>query len=93
MSNEIKNIEEIENINEEEVMKTETKQGLGTKIVGWGKKNGKKILTGVGVVAVGLLGYALGKKSTGEDEDYFNDDAEFEDLEDNFEDVDSEQEI
>ena len=89
MNKEIKNVEEIENVTEEEVMETETKQGFGSKIVGWGKKNGKRVLTGVGIVAVGLLGYALGKKSAGEDEDYDYED-DFEAIEADFEEVDPE---
>lgn len=78
MKKEMNNIEEIEVI-EEEVMETETKQKFGSKIVGFGKKHGRKIMTGVAVAAVGLLGYALGqKKSDGEDEEYFEEDTDFE---------------
>lgn len=76
MSKEIKKVEEIEEVTEEEVVETETKKGFGSKIVGFGKKHGKKIVTGVAVVVVGMLAYALGKKSHGEDEDYFEDDEE-----------------
>ena len=89
MSKEIKNIEEIENVTEEEVMETETKQGIGSKIVGFGKKHGKKIVTGVAVAAVGLLAYALGKKSGGEEQCYFEDD-DFESFESDSEESDSE---
>ena len=76
MSKEIKKVEEIEEVTEEEVVETETKKGFGSKIVSFGKKHGKKIVTGVAVVVVGMLAYALGKKSHGEDEDYFEDDEE-----------------
>ena len=76
MSKEIKKVEEIEEVTEEEVVETETKKSLGSKIVDFGKKHGKKIVTGVAVVVVGMLAYALGKKSHGEDEDYFEDDEE-----------------
>lgn len=78
MSKEIKKVEEIEEVAEEEVVETETKKGFGSKIVGFGKKHGKKIVTGVAVAAVGMLGYVLGKKSQveDEDEDYFEDDEE-----------------
>ena len=76
MSKEINKVEEIEEVAEEEVVETETKKGFGSKIVSFGKKHGKKIVTGVAVVVVGMLAYALGKKSHGEDEDYFEDDEE-----------------
>ena len=76
MSKEIKKVEEIEEVAEEEVVETETKTSFGSKIVGFGKKHGKKIVTGVAVAAVGMLGYVLGKKSQVEDEDYFEDDEE-----------------
>ena len=76
MSKKTNKVEEIEEVTEEEVMETETKKGFGSKIVGFGKKHGKKIVTGVAVAAVGMLGYALGKKTHGEDEDYFEGDEE-----------------
>lgn len=78
MKKELNNIEEIETVVEEEVMETETKQKFGSKIVGFGKKHGKKIVTGVVVAAVGLVGYALGqKKSDCEEEEYFDEEADF----------------
>ena len=76
MSKEVNKVEEIEEVTEEEVVETETKQGFGSKIVGFGKKHGKKIVTGVAVVAAGILGYALGQKSSGEEDDYLEDDEE-----------------
>ena len=90
MSKEVNKVEEIEEVAEEEVVETETKQGFGSKIVGFGKKHGKKIVTGVTVVAVGILGYALGKKTNGEDEgdDYLEDDEELDHVE--FDEVDPE---
>ena len=76
MSKEINKVEEIEEVTEEEVVETETKKGFGSKIVGFGKKHGKKIVTGVAVAAVGMLGYALGKKTHGEDDDFTEDDED-----------------
>ena len=74
MPKEINKVEEIEEVAEEEVVETETKKSFGSKIVDFGKKHGKKIVTGVAVAAVGVLGYALGKKTHGEDEDFTEDD-------------------
>ena len=65
MSKEIINNEVIENVNEEEVMETETKQKFGTKFVAGVKKHGKKVVAGAAVIGVGLLGYVLGQKSAG----------------------------
>ena len=76
MSKEINKVEEIEEVAEEEVVETETKKSFGSKIVDFGKKHGKKIVTGVAVAAVGVLGYALGKKTHGEDEDFTEDDED-----------------
>ena len=90
MSKEVNKVEEIEEVTEEEVVETETEQGFGSKIVDFGKKHGKKIVTGVAVAAVGMLGYALGKKTNGEDEgdDYLEDDEESDCVE--FDEVDPE---
>lgn len=60
----------------EEIEVTETKKGFFTKCKNWVKTNGKKIAAGAAVIGVGALGYALGKKSSG-NEDNFN----YEDLE------------
>lgn len=68
------NVVEIEAMESEE-METEKVTFL-TKAKTFAKNNGKKILTGVGVVAVGLLGYAVGKGATNADFDY--DDEELE---------------
>ena len=76
MSKEINKAEAIEEVAEEEVVETETKKGFGSKIVSFGKKHGKKIVTGVAVAAAGVLGYALGKKAHGEDDDFTEDDDE-----------------
>ncbi|MBS7363027.1 MAG: hypothetical protein KIH03_04380 [Paludibacteraceae bacterium] len=76
MSKEINKVEEIEEVTEEEVVETETKKGFVSKIVGFGKKHGKKIVTGVAVAAVGMLGYALGKKTHGEEDDFTEDDED-----------------
>lgn len=81
-----KKVEEIEVMNEEEVMETETKEKFGAKIVGGAKKHGKKILGIVGAGALAVLAYGLGKKSAGYDcDDYEEDEIDFEDV--NFEDV------
>lgn len=91
MSKEIKNIEENENVNEEAVEMTETKQTIGSKIVGGAKKHGKKILGIVGVGAAMVLAYALGKKSAGECDGCFEEDvAGPEDFDVEFEEVDPE---
>ena len=76
MSKEINKVEEIEEVTEEEVVETETKKSFCSKIVDFGKKHGKKIVTGVAVAAVGVLGYALGKKTHGEDDDFTEDDED-----------------
>ena len=86
MSKEINKVEEIEEVAEEEVVETETKKGFGSKIVSFGKKHGKKIVTGVAVAAVGMLGYALGKKTHGEDDDFTEDDEDLDCVE--FDEVD-----
>ena len=86
MSKEINKVEEIEEVTEEEVVETETKKGFGSKIVGFGKKHGKKIVTGVAVAAVGMLGYVLGKKTHGEDDDFTEDDEDLDCVE--FDEVD-----
>lgn len=86
MSKEINKVEEIEEVTEEEVVETETKKSLGSKIVDFGKKHGKKIVTGVAVAAVGMLGYALGKKTHGEDDDFTEDDEDLDCVE--FDEVD-----
>ena len=86
MSKEINKVEEIEEVAEEEVVETETKKSFGSKIVDFGKKHGKKIVTGVAVAAVGVLGYALGKKTHGEDEDFTEDDEDLDCVE--FDEVD-----
>ena len=90
MSKEINKVEEIEEVTEEEVVETETKKGFGSKIVDFGKKHGKKIVTGVAVAAVGVLGYALGKKTHGEDDDFTEDDEDLDCVE--FDEVDPEDE-
>ena len=86
MSKQINKVEEIEEITEAEVVETETKHGSGSKIVGFGKKHGKKIVTGVAVAAAGMLGYVLGKKTHGEDDDFTEDDEDLDCVE--FDEVD-----
>ena len=70
------NVVEIEAMESEE-METEKVTFL-TKAKTFAKANGKKILTGVGVVAVGLLGYAVGKGASGTDFDYDDEELELE---------------
>lgn len=61
-------IEEGETIEET----TETKEGFLTKAKGFVKRNGKKIAVGaVGIVGLGLA-YAMGKKSSEETEDHYD---------------------
>ena len=55
----------------EEVKESKVKKVL-TKGVDLAKKHGKKIGTGVAIGAVGLVGYALGKKSSDCDEDDYD---------------------
>ena len=86
MSKEINKVEEIEEVTEEEVVETETKKSFGSKIVDFGKKHGKKIVTGVAVAAVGVLGYAVGKRTEGEDDDFTEDDEDLDCVE--FDEVD-----
>ena len=85
MKKELNNIEEIEVMNEEEVMETETKRTFGSKIKGAVEKTPKWIKTTVKTLVGGALLYGtyyLGKKSAGgEDCDEFDEDAiDFEDV-------------
>lgn len=80
MSNKIEN----ENINEEKIfdedlefkdeekteLVVEKKQNLLSKVVSGVKKHGKKIAVGTAVAAVGIIGYALLKRSGGSDTDF-----------------------
>jgi hypothetical protein len=79
-------VEEIEVMNEEEVMETETKETAWTKFKGGAKKHGKKVLGILGAGVAVAVAYGLGKKSAGCDcGDYEDDAIDFEDV--NFEDV------
>lgn len=77
--------EKIEVVNEvTEVEETEeTKRNALSKPIGWIKRNGKKIVTGVAVGAGLVLAYGLGKKSAGG-----SDDSVDEETDDNAVDVD-----
>lgn len=59
---------ENEEIEEVEIMEEECvqKEGLGSKIKAGFKKHGKKIVAGAALLACGIVGYALGKKSNEE---------------------------
>lgn len=63
--------ETVEVMEEEEVKESKFKNALN-KGLDFTKKHGKKIVTGVAVGAVGLVGYALGKKNS-DDDDYYDD--------------------
>ena len=64
----------------EEIEETKTKKNIFSRGVNWVKTNGKKIAAGAAVIGVGVLGYALGKKSSGDEVDY--DYEELENIED-----------
>lgn len=68
-----KNVVDVE-VEEEEMEMTE-KKGLVSKVVEFGKKHGKKLAIGAGVLAVGLLGYKLGhgSENDGDSVDYLED--------------------
>lgn len=46
-----------------------------SKIVSFFKKHGKKIAAGAAVVAAGVIGVVIGKKTSGETDEYYDDDA------------------
>lgn len=58
--------EKVEVVNE---VIEETKRNALSKPIGWIKRNGKKIVTGVAVGAGLVLAYGLGKKSAGGSDD------------------------
>lgn len=69
--NENKNNEVIEEVETVEEI-TETKEGFLTKAKSFVKRNGKKIAIGaVGIVGLGLA-YTMGKKSSDETEDHYD---------------------
>lgn len=74
MKNKETMIEEVKDVNEvveqEEVVES---KGFLTKVRGAVKKHGKKVVTGVAIGAVGLIGYALGKGLKGSDDSEEND--------------------
>lgn len=71
-------VEETEVIDFEEAVEEKESTGFISKTKTFMKKNGKKILTGVGVAAVGLIGVVVGK-GLGHSESY--DEFEEEDYE------------
>lgn len=79
---ELKNVNGMETQEEQEVVK----EGFGSKVFGWGKKHGKKILGGIALGVVGAVGYALGAKSK-DDGCYYEDDAIDNAFDPTFEDV------
>ena len=64
-----------EEIETEEMVKESKLKKFGSKVVGGVKKHGKKALTVVGVGAVGLACYALGKNSKKEDYDDYDEET------------------
>ena len=74
--NEEKNENEvIEEVTETVEVENETKEKFLPKALGWVKRNGKKVVTGVAVTAGLGLAYALGKKSGGSD-DYMDEESD-----------------
>ena len=67
---------------EEVVTEEPEKKGFGAKAVAGIKKHGKKIVAGVTLATVGIIGYALGHKSKNEGSDYELDDLDDYELED-----------
>lgn len=61
MSEENKNLNEVEDVLEEEVLEEETKLEKAKTGI---KKHGKTIGMIVGAVTLGIIGYALGKRSS-----------------------------
>lgn len=67
---------EIENEEVDVTMNEIEKMGFMKKAVATVKKHGKKVLVGTGLVAVGLISYALGKNSTKTDFEFNTDDGD-----------------
>lgn len=60
-----KKVVEIEKINESEGILAKTKNFI--------KKNGKKIVAGIAAIgAAGLIGYGIGKRTSDEDSDFYD---------------------
>lgn len=59
-----------ENAQATEEVKESKVKAFGSKVTGGIKKHGKTILKGIGVIGVGVLGYALGARSKDDDYDY-----------------------
>lgn len=74
---EIRNEEVMMDENEviDDVEVIEKKPGKLSKVISFAKKNGKKVLVGAGLIAVGIAGYALG--SRGRDDDELDVDVDF----------------
>lgn len=85
--------EKVEVVNEvTEVEETEeTKRNILSKPIGWVKRNGKKIVTGVAVGAGLVLAYGLGKKSAGDSDELIDEDAEDDSIDVDFTEIESEE--
>ena len=85
--------EKIEVVNEvTEVEETEEPQRPAlSKPVGWSKRNGKKIVTGVAVGAGLVLAYGLGKKSAGGSDDSVDEETDDDTVDVDFTEIESEE--
>ena len=60
----MENVNEIKEVTvESEVVEVIETTGKFNKVVGFGRKHGKKIIAGIALVAVGAIGYSLGKRA------------------------------
>lgn len=73
----------------EETEVVEAKNGLLDKATEFGKKHGKKVIAGIALLAAGVLGYSVGKK-TGEDTDTIDVDVDYTEYDEINNDYDSE---
>ncbi len=67
--------------NRNEVTENNEEVKKENKVMGFVKKNGKKVLIGLGVAAAAVGGYALGKRNSGSDDEDFDTEEEFEGVE------------
>ena len=70
---EVKNAENNETKEVEEVVKEPKLKKFGSKVATTLKKNGKKIVAGIAAIgAAGLIGYGIGKYKSDEDSDFYD---------------------
>lgn len=81
VANEVTEVEETE----------ETKRNALSKPIGWIKRNGKKIVTGVAVGAGLVLAYGLGKKSAGGSDDSIDEETDDNTVDVDFTEIESEE--